>query len=448
MRLLYFLFLLIPSVSFSQITFWIEDFGVGCDADNPAAGFVNLNGIWTVNSIGSDTFENEWYVSAAENGNVEGECGTGCGNDRTLHVGTTLLGDLGAAYFDGFATITDKRAESPAINCGGMSAISLEFLYMEGGNATDNASLWYYDGAIWSQLVDLPKTVLDCEPQGTWTLYSVAMPVSAQDNQNVKIGFRWVNDDDGIATDPSFAVDDISLTGTFGEDVTPPIIICPGDLTEQVFSGFDCVAFIQDYTLDAFVSDDTDPFPIVEQFPEPGEILTGPTLITLIVTDIAGNTDECSFMLFLEDAESPEIECPNTITATALPGNTNLFVNVPLPDVADCSNINSTTNDFNGTGNASGIYPIGTTEVTFTTTDEFGNSSDCSFTVTVLENTNQDCCLGDFNCDGVVSVLDLIILVGQFGCTTGCTADLDDDTIVGTTDMNIFISLYGNICPN
>jgi PKD repeat protein len=37
--------------------------------------------------------------------------------------------------------------------------------------------------------------------------------VSADNNPNVKIGFNWTNNDDGIGTDPSFAVDNITLTG-------------------------------------------------------------------------------------------------------------------------------------------------------------------------------------------------------------------------------------------
>ncbi|MFT5184013.1 MAG: hypothetical protein ACI84C_001141 [Flavobacteriales bacterium] len=46
-----------------------------------------------------------------------------------------------------------------------------------------------------------------------WTEYSIALPASANENANIKLGFRWVNNDDGVGTDPSFAVDDITVVG-------------------------------------------------------------------------------------------------------------------------------------------------------------------------------------------------------------------------------------------
>jgi autotransporter-associated beta strand protein len=59
-----------------------------------------------------------------------------------------------------------------------------------------------------------------------------------------------------------------------------------------------------------------------------------------------------------------------------------------------------------------------------------------------------DCCTGDFNCDGVYSVADLLILISDFGCVSiDCIADLDDDFVVGVSDLQIFIGLYGLICP-
>jgi hypothetical protein len=106
----------------------------------------------------------------------------------------------------------------------------LAFNYIENGNlALDNASLWWFNGTIWSQLFDLAKTSL-CAGQGLWTAYSVVLPVGANNNPNVKIGFRWVNDDDGAGTDPSFAVDDITLSA-----VTAPNTLTTGSVTGSPF---------------------------------------------------------------------------------------------------------------------------------------------------------------------------------------------------------------------
>jgi hypothetical protein len=60
----------------------------------------------------------------------------------------------------------------------------------------------------------------------------------------------------------------------------------------------------------------------------------------------------------------------------------------------------------------------------------------------------EGCCLGDLNCDGAISVADLLILISQFSCVgDDCYADLDGDTVVGVTDLQVFNSLYGTFCP-
>lgn len=205
-------------------TFWTENFNNGCTQLCSANGY---NG-WTVANTGTNgTSANEFYISCQENGNAVGACGSGCGSNATLHVGNVSTspaaiffcptGDCGAAYDAGTGSgtcATSKRAQSPAINCTGYSNMILSFKYMEGGSSTnDNALVWYYDGAAWSLLADMGKTATTCGGgQGLWTAYSISLPASANNNANVRVGFQWVNNDDGAGSDPSFAVDDVSLS--------------------------------------------------------------------------------------------------------------------------------------------------------------------------------------------------------------------------------------------
>lgn len=65
----------------------------------------------------------------------------------------------------------------------------------------------------------MPKTACCGGPcngsnQGVWTSYSVQLPASANENSSIQIGFNWTNNDDDDATDPSFAVDNVSIQGT------------------------------------------------------------------------------------------------------------------------------------------------------------------------------------------------------------------------------------------
>lgn len=303
------LFALIPCISIAQTVFWTETFGSvvnpPCDRALLATSAIGDNGSWTQTITGAEAtgatgFPNAWYISASENGNSVGQCGSGCGTNRTLHIGNSFTDALAfpypvdnrAWYFVGMDVLcgfiqcgqTDRRIESPTINCTGRTNITLNFDYIEGGTPLDNASLWYSanNGGAWTQIADMPKTAF-CDPpgdpapvdHGIWANFSIALPASADNNPSVKIGFRWTNNDDATWADPSIAIDNITLS-----------------------------------------TEDT-----------------------------------------------------------------------------------------------------------------------------------QDCCDGDFNCDGVINVLDMIIIVNQVGCTVGCTADLNNDNLINASDLTIFNGLYGDICP-
>src|SRR6056297_577991 len=84
---------------------------------------------------------------------------------------------------------------------------------------------------------------------------------------------------------------------------------------------------------------------------------------------------------FFLGAASCAVDCPADIEVDNDPGQCGAFVNVPAPTLgAECVSV---TNDFNGTPDPSGFYPVGTTEVTVTGFDADGIPGDCTFTVTV-----------------------------------------------------------------
>jgi gliding motility-associated-like protein len=236
---------LIASYGHSQTVFWTEDFGTGCNDGNLAAGTATPNGTWTETNTGFNDIEaNEWYISASEQ-NPGAGCSTGCGgaNSRSLHIGPITViffgfpvvnADGGAHYLaqgvNGPAT-TDVRVESPTINCTGRSNITLSFNYLEfGDGANDDGEVWYFDGSSWALLQNSAKTTCcggacNGTNQGIWATFTATLPATADNNPNVKIGFRWINNDDGIGTDPSFAIDDITLSEPSG--ALPVVTISP-----------------------------------------------------------------------------------------------------------------------------------------------------------------------------------------------------------------------------
>lgn len=214
--------LLLGALQGSAQIFWTENFtGTGTIA---SGGFTSTNGTWNIGGIGTEDVEhNEWYVSCMEGGKLAGTCGATCATGdlgATLHIGSTTVGDNGASYDAGglcpilWCVTTDRRAQSPTINCTGKYNIRLKFYYLlNGQGSTDDGSVYYSSdgGSSWGLLVTPPKTAVCPSTQGRWDTLGVALPSSANNNPNVKIAFRWVNDDDGTGTDPSFAIDSVSL---------------------------------------------------------------------------------------------------------------------------------------------------------------------------------------------------------------------------------------------
>jgi hypothetical protein len=233
--------LLMTSFSSKAQVFWTEDF------TSPA---------WNINVVtgpeGPDA--NFFIVGDYEGGGITPDLGApaSCGVfgnlNNTLHV-TSLTFPTGGAAYDagGFCPLfscpqTDKRTESPTINCTGKTNITLTFNYIENGDgANDDAALWYFDGATWSVLDNMPKTLTGCTGQGLWTSRTISMPASANNNPNVKIAFSWINNDDGVGTDPSFAVDDMAMSVPVG-----PTSITTSNLTQS--SLCPCNTYLVDFT--------------------------------------------------------------------------------------------------------------------------------------------------------------------------------------------------------
>jgi gliding motility-associated-like protein len=298
-----FLFLFIWAVVFPTATnaqiFYSENFdGVVCPGvtgcDHTLVG-------WTQTITGPEgTTPNKFYISCAENGNVAGLCGTGCGSDQSLHVGNIPgspasifcpAGDCGASYDASAGCETNRRVESPVINCAGFTGITISFVYMENGEgALDDAALWYFDGTSWSIIDALAKTSLACAPQGTWTAFSLALPASADLNPNVRIGFGWINNGNNAGSDPSFAIDDVTLTAT---PVVPvagftftPTTPCTGQTVTFTNTSTGTGALTYAWTFAGGT-----PATSTATNPTATFATAGPHTVTLIVTDGVGNDD-------------------------------------------------------------------------------------------------------------------------------------------------------------
>lgn len=113
----------------------------------------------------------------------------------------------------------------------------------------------------------------------------------------------------------------------------------------------------------------------------PASFLIGTTTVTWTVTDNSGLTATCTQSVIVSDNQPPTITCPAAVNVNADAGNcTASSVSLGTPTTNDNCGVASTSND------APALFLVGTTNVTWTVTDDSGNTSTCTQTVTVIDN--------------------------------------------------------------
>jgi hypothetical protein len=178
---------------------------------------------WILNvTTGVNGADNNFFtVSDNEGGVLAPGCGVRINTNKTLHI-TSVFNPSGGAEYDAgglcgvfLCTQTNRRAESPVFSTIGFTNISVSFDFIGNGDALlDNASMWYNAGSGWTLLAPSLKSPNCGSGQGQWTYSNIALPIVAENNANVKIGFNWTNNDDGIGSDLSFAVNNIVISSS------------------------------------------------------------------------------------------------------------------------------------------------------------------------------------------------------------------------------------------
>ncbi|MFW5725601.1 MAG: gliding motility-associated C-terminal domain-containing protein, partial [Bacteroidota bacterium] len=107
---------------------------------------------------------------------------------------------------------------------------------------------------------------------------------------------------------------------------------------------------------------------------------------TWTATDNCANTTVHTQLITVSDTQAPQISCPENINVVTDNGEQYATLEIPLPQITGECGGYTLQNNFNGTNDASGQYPIGSTEVVYTVTDDCGNVNTCSFVVTVTDN--------------------------------------------------------------
>ncbi|HMZ22146.1 MAG TPA: putative Ig domain-containing protein, partial [Blastocatellia bacterium] len=191
---------------------------------------------WTLNVANgtNGTDPNFWKVSDDEGGVAPPGCGVAKNGNKTLHV-TSVFNPTGGASYDagglcGFERCveTNVRAESPAISTLGLTSLKLRFNFIANGDQLlDTASVIYKRGGVggtWKTLVPSLKSESCSIGPGKWKAFEVDLPAETENEPDLKIGFAWTNNDDGIGTDPSVAIDEVRIVSVPSTGNNPPTI--------------------------------------------------------------------------------------------------------------------------------------------------------------------------------------------------------------------------------
>lgn len=195
------------------------------------------------------------------------------------------------------------------------------------------------------------------------------------------------------------ATDGAGLTKTCTFRVTVndserPALTCPAPITANTGAG-GCTASIT-YTNPTFTDNcaPTSGTALRISGPASGSAMSvGASSVVFRATDASGNTQTCSMQVTVIDNALPTITCPPSTTVTGSGSSCNATVGYTSPTATDnCY----TPSVFLLSGLASGSpFPAGTTTVVWRAVVSGGQSSECSFTVTVSCGTSADGMLND-----------------------------------------------------
>ena len=169
-------------------------------------------------------------------------------------------------------------------------------------------------------------------------------------------------------------------------DNTVPVVTAPGPVTLYTGAGAtSCGVTVSNLDATFSTGSATDNCPGVgavsrSGVPSGNNFPVGTTTLTYSATDAHGNTGSATQVVTVVDNTPPVISCPsNIVLEPTCPSGAVATYTAPV-GTDNCPGVNTTRT----AGPASGsVFPIGTTTVTHTATDAGGNSTSCSFTVTV-----------------------------------------------------------------
>ena len=229
----------------------------------------------------------------------------------------------------------------------------------------------FYNSNCEFTLVDYTSLVTssdNCDPTLTVTQFPVTGSTVSSDT-TIQL---TVTDDSGNSSTCTF---DLLLT-----DSISPQISCPANQND--FYNSNCEFTIIDYTLLLLNSDNCDPALTITQSPLIGSTVNSDTVIQLTATDDSGNSSSCIFNLTLSDTTSPQLTCPSN-QSDYFDSNCE-FILLDYSSLITSNDNCDASLSITQTPLAGSTVNSDTT-IQFTVTDDYGNSTTCSFNLDLID---------------------------------------------------------------
>ena len=180
-----------------------------------------------------------------------------------------------------------------------------------------------------------------------------------------------------VVTDSSGNVDSCVATITVLDTIFPSLT-CPSNIT--VSNDFGICGAVVNFSVSG--TDNCSGVIVVSSVASGSTFPIGTTTVNDTATDASGNVSVCSFTVTVNDTTKPTLVCPANITVSNDSGICGAVINFSITASDNCGIASAVSSYPSGF-----TFPVGTTTVYDTAIDIHGNTSTCSFTITVNDTT-------------------------------------------------------------
>jgi gliding motility-associated-like protein len=172
------------------------------------------------------------------------------------------------------------------------------------------------------------------------------------------------------------------------DTLVPTVTNCPTNQTVNAGST-DCLFALGDYSTGIIATDGCGGALTYTQFPSIGTTISAGTAqsVSVSVEDVSGNVSTCDFILTVQDVTAPNLICPLNPSV-----NTNNICQYELPDYQSQLSVTDNCGVISNFTQSPVVGTVlsgdGTQQlISLFATDQYGNVSSCSFTITLEDAT-------------------------------------------------------------